>query len=249
MVYLARTDNRDAQGAGVPVLGRFGTVVPRADDDDLRFCVSGVAGASVNGFELLSAIAIETVSFRGVCRSSCRLPSLPLKPSPSSELFIVVVYSVPHRRFKFDCAVAVSDPLALLGTSSLQGSTYLRNLVFHLEIWLFLCILEFPSRRLLRLLILFQSWLIGLDALQYFIHSLSFKRSIREVAELYGCEKSLPVVEMHRSLSGLHSIALSAFERQDSFDAIPLFDLLNIDSSLASIWDVGQISALSFTYY
>ncbi|KAK9094417.1 hypothetical protein Scep_025886 [Stephania cephalantha] len=38
------------------------------------------------------------------------------------------------------------------------------------------------------------------------------KRSVREVAELYGSEKSF-VVEVHRALSGLHSTTLIALER------------------------------------
>ncbi|KAK9157768.1 hypothetical protein Scep_004342 [Stephania cephalantha] len=73
-------------------------------------------------------------------RSFC-LSSLPLKPSPSSELFIAIVYSVPRCR------------------------------------------------------------------------TLDTQMSVREVAKLYGSEKSLPIVEAHRPLSGLHSIALSVLER------------------------------------
>ncbi|KAK9158677.1 hypothetical protein Scep_005251 [Stephania cephalantha] len=49
------------------------------------------------------------------------------------------------------------------------------------------------------------------DALQQSIHSLSFKRSVRDVAELYGCEKSLRGVEAHRASSGLHSISSKCF--------------------------------------
>ncbi|KAK9107305.1 hypothetical protein Syun_023316 [Stephania yunnanensis] len=119
------------------------------------------------GFEFLSAFVIETSSFRGVCQSSCHLPSLPLKPSSSSKLFIIFVYSILRRH--------------ILDT---QGSS----------------------------LIIQQLSVIDL----HYWELLHFKRSVREVAELYGCEKSLPVVEAHRSLSGLHSIALSALERQGS---------------------------------
>ncbi|KAK9148269.1 hypothetical protein Scep_007026 [Stephania cephalantha] len=36
-------------------------------------------------------------SFRGVCQSSCHLSSLLQKPSLLFELFLAVVYSVPHR--------------------------------------------------------------------------------------------------------------------------------------------------------
>ncbi|KAK9125527.1 hypothetical protein Scep_014373 [Stephania cephalantha] len=48
--------------------------------------------------------------------------------------------------------------------------------------------------------------------------SLDAQRSIREVAELYRSEKSF-VVEAHRPLSGLHSIALIALERSERFYA------------------------------
>lgn len=41
--YLARTDKRGAQGAGVPVLGRFGTVLP---GNKLRLSPRGVIGES-----------------------------------------------------------------------------------------------------------------------------------------------------------------------------------------------------------
>ncbi|KAK9166751.1 hypothetical protein Scep_001942 [Stephania cephalantha] len=54
--------------------------------------------------------------------------------------------------------------------------------------------------------------------------------SVREVAYLYGCEKSLHGVEVHRPLSGLHSIALSALERQ-SFVLYFLCDLHSLISS------------------
>ncbi|KAK9158308.1 hypothetical protein Scep_004882 [Stephania cephalantha] len=108
------------------------------------------------GFELLSAFAIETTSFRGVCWRSCRLPLMPLRPSPSSKLFIAVVYSVPRCR-----------------TLDAQGSS----------------------------LIVQQLSVIDL----HYWELLHFK--------LYGSEKSLPVVEALRPLSGLHSIALSALER------------------------------------
>ncbi|KAK9157556.1 hypothetical protein Scep_004130 [Stephania cephalantha] len=138
------------------------------------------------GFELMSTFAIETASFRGVYQKSCCLPSLPLKSSSSFELFVAVVYSVPRRRTldtqislddQFDCAAAVSDRLALLGTSSLQGKRISK-----------------------------------VEFLKSCKGVVKLKRSVREVTELYGSEKSLPVVKAHRPLSGLHSIALSALE-------------------------------------
>ncbi|KAK9166408.1 hypothetical protein Scep_001599 [Stephania cephalantha] len=114
----------------------------------------------------MSTFAIETTSFCGICRRSCCLPSLPLKSSPSSELFVAVVYSVPRSR--------TLDP---------EGSS----------------------------LIVQQLSVIDLHYWELF----HFKRSVREVAELYGSDKSLPVVEAHHHLSGLHSIALSALERNE----------------------------------
>lgn len=49
--YLARTDKRGAQGAGVPVLGRFGTGL---SETGRRFSTRGVAGdpGSRRGFTL-----------------------------------------------------------------------------------------------------------------------------------------------------------------------------------------------------
>ncbi|KAK9105408.1 hypothetical protein Scep_022252 [Stephania cephalantha] len=89
-------------------------------------------------FELLSAFAIETASFRGVSTGGRAIsPSRASKSSPSSEPFVIVVYSsravvhwIPNfircPGFKFDCATAVSDRLAILGTSSLQGKRILK---------------------------------------------------------------------------------------------------------------------------
>ncbi|XP_062001966.1 protein fluG-like [Rosa rugosa] len=50
------------------------------------------------------------------------------------------------------------------------------------------------------------------EALSYAPHSLSFKRSLKEVAELYGCEKSLDAVEEHRRVAGLEAISSRCFE-------------------------------------
>ncbi|KAK9118504.1 hypothetical protein Scep_016597 [Stephania cephalantha] len=145
--------------------------------------------------------------FSWCLQSSCRLPSLPLKPSLSSELFVVVVYSIPCRHTlntqcsSLICAAAVSDRLALLGTSSLQGKCISK--------------VEFlkSCNGVVKLKVHFG---VPPEKVTPIPHSLSvsvlMQRSVREVAELYGCEKSLPAVEAHRPLSGLHSIALSALE-------------------------------------
>ncbi|RWR93822.1 Amidohydrolase 2 [Cinnamomum micranthum f. kanehirae] len=50
------------------------------------------------------------------------------------------------------------------------------------------------------------------DALSFTPHSLSFKRSLRDIARLYGCEATLSGVETHRKSSGLHSICSKCFE-------------------------------------
>lgn len=58
--YLARTDKRGAQGAGVPVLGRFGTGL---SETDRRFSTRGVAGdpGSRRGFTLSRLVPGENI--------------------------------------------------------------------------------------------------------------------------------------------------------------------------------------------
>ncbi|KAF2289848.1 hypothetical protein GH714_038901 [Hevea brasiliensis] len=66
------------------------------------------------------------------------------------------------------------------------------------------------------------------DALSFAPHSLSFKRNLREVAELYGCENSLQVVEEHRRSSGLGSIMVKCFKAA-RISAILIDDGLKLD--------------------
>ncbi|XP_042373951.1 protein fluG-like [Zingiber officinale] len=49
------------------------------------------------------------------------------------------------------------------------------------------------------------------DALPFAPHTLSFKRSLRDLAALYGCEVSLSSLEHHRESSGLLSISAKCF--------------------------------------
>ncbi|CAH8375263.1 unnamed protein product [Eruca vesicaria subsp. sativa] len=49
------------------------------------------------------------------------------------------------------------------------------------------------------------------DALSFAPHSLSFKRNLREVAQLYGTEASLEAIEKHRQTLGLHSLTSKCF--------------------------------------
>ncbi|KAI3933353.1 hypothetical protein MKW98_006712, partial [Papaver atlanticum] len=50
------------------------------------------------------------------------------------------------------------------------------------------------------------------DALSFAPHTLSFKRSIRDIGELYGCEKTLKGIEEYRKSSGLESISSECFK-------------------------------------
>ncbi|GAB4847980.1 hypothetical protein Ancab_039400 [Ancistrocladus abbreviatus] len=50
------------------------------------------------------------------------------------------------------------------------------------------------------------------DSLSYTPHSLSFKRELREIARLYGCESSLHGIEDNRKSSGLESICSTCFK-------------------------------------
>lgn len=50
------------------------------------------------------------------------------------------------------------------------------------------------------------------DALDFAVHTLSFKRSIRDIAELYKCDASLDGIERHRKSNGLHSTGLKCFK-------------------------------------
>ncbi|KAK7267802.1 hypothetical protein RIF29_20481 [Crotalaria pallida] len=50
------------------------------------------------------------------------------------------------------------------------------------------------------------------DALTFSPHSLSFKRSLRDIAELYGSESSLQSVEEYRRANGMQSICSTCFK-------------------------------------
>nr|CAD1836028.1 unnamed protein product [Ananas comosus var. bracteatus] len=67
------------------------------------------------------------------------------------------------------------------------------------------------------------------DALFSFApHSLSFKRSLREIAQLYNCEASLDKVEDHRKSAGLVSISSKCFKAAN-LSAIFLDDGIQFD--------------------
>lgn len=71
------------------------------------------------------------------------------------------------------------------------------------------------------------------DALASSQHSLSFKRNLRDLAELYGCELSLQGVEEHRKVSGLElscstcfkAARISAILIDDGFELDKMYDI------------------------
>lgn len=73
------------------------------------------------------------------------------------------------------------------------------------------------------------------DALSCAPHSLSFKRSLRDIAELYGSELSLHAVEEYRRSSGLQSISLTCF-RAARISAILIDDGLALDKKHDIKW-------------
>ncbi|XP_019433703.1 PREDICTED: protein fluG-like isoform X1 [Lupinus angustifolius] len=50
------------------------------------------------------------------------------------------------------------------------------------------------------------------DALTFSPHSLSFKRNLKDIAELYGCESTLQGVEEYRRVNGIQSICSTCFK-------------------------------------
>ncbi|KAF3441784.1 hypothetical protein FNV43_RR15699 [Rhamnella rubrinervis] len=73
------------------------------------------------------------------------------------------------------------------------------------------------------------------EALSYAPHSFSFKRSLKEIAELYGSEKTLHAVEQHRKISGLQSISSACFKAA-KFSAILIDDGMELDKSYGIEW-------------
>ncbi|KAK9158459.1 hypothetical protein Scep_005033 [Stephania cephalantha] len=169
--------------------------------------------------------AIETANCRRVCQRSCRLPSLPLKPSLSLPL-------KPS-----PSAVAASEALAVAASEAfalchrcLRSPRRLLSLPLKLSPFTVAACEALADVRRCRLLCPspayighpdgenLSKFLIGIMVFLFLEISLDPQRSVREVAELYGSEKSF-VVEVHRALSGLHSTALIALERSEQFYA------------------------------
>ncbi|PNX96846.1 glutamate-ammonia ligase-like protein, partial [Trifolium pratense] len=76
------------------------------------------------------------------------------------------------------------------------------------------------------------------DALASSQHSLSFKRSLRDLAELYGCDSSLQGVEEYRGVSGLE-LACSTCFKAARISAILIDDGLELDKKHDIEWHKG----------
>ncbi|KAF3525184.1 hypothetical protein F2Q69_00048915 [Brassica cretica] len=73
------------------------------------------------------------------------------------------------------------------------------------------------------------------DALSFAPHSLSFKRNLREVAQLYGTEVSLEAIEKHRQTLGLHSLTTKCFN-EARISALLIDDGLKLDKKHDTEW-------------
>lgn len=73
------------------------------------------------------------------------------------------------------------------------------------------------------------------DALAYATHSLSFKRNLREIAELYGTVSTLHAVEEYRKSAGLQAISSVCF-RAAGISAILIDDGLILDKKQDIEW-------------
>ncbi|CAN0926201.1 Protein fluG [Linum grandiflorum] len=73
------------------------------------------------------------------------------------------------------------------------------------------------------------------EASSFTPHSISFKRNLREIAELYGCGNSLQAVEEHRRSAGLESAASACF-KATGLSAVLIDDGLKLDSMLNIDW-------------
>lgn len=73
------------------------------------------------------------------------------------------------------------------------------------------------------------------DAVASTQYSLSFKRNLRDVAELYGCESTLEAVEEYRRISGLESISSTCFKAA-RISTVIFDDGIHLDKILDTEW-------------
>jgi hypothetical protein len=84
------------------------------------------------------------------------------------------------------------------------------------------------------------------DALAHAPHSLSFKRSLRDIAALYNCEASLEKVEEFRTAEGLKSISSKCFQAANISailidDGITFDKMLDLESHKAFAPVIGRV--------
>ncbi|KAM0854833.1 hypothetical protein ACQ4PT_050204 [Festuca glaucescens] len=84
------------------------------------------------------------------------------------------------------------------------------------------------------------------DALAFAPHSLSFKRSLKDIAELYNCEASLEKVEEFRKAQGLPSISSKCFQAANISailmdDGIEFDRMLKLESHKDFVPTVGRV--------
>uniref|UniRef100_A0A803QZE4 GS catalytic domain-containing protein n=2 Tax=Cannabis sativa TaxID=3483 RepID=A0A803QZE4_CANSA len=73
------------------------------------------------------------------------------------------------------------------------------------------------------------------DALTHALHSLSVKRNLKDIAELYGCENSLRGIEEFRRVNGLEAISSKCFKAA-KISAILIDDGVNFDKEHDIEW-------------
>ncbi|XP_010412750.1 PREDICTED: protein fluG [Camelina sativa] len=73
------------------------------------------------------------------------------------------------------------------------------------------------------------------DALTFAPHSLSFKRNLREIAQLYGTQVSLEAIEEHRKTTGLESFTTKCFQ-EARISALLIDDGLKLDKKHDIEW-------------
>ncbi|XP_062117384.1 uncharacterized protein LOC133831196 [Humulus lupulus] len=73
------------------------------------------------------------------------------------------------------------------------------------------------------------------DALTHAVHSLSVKRNLKDIAELYGCENSLRGIEEFRRVKGLEAISSTCFKAA-KISAILIDDGVKLDKEHEIEW-------------
>jgi len=75
----------------------------------------------------------------------------------------------------------------------------------------------------------------GHEALSSVPHSLSFQRSLKDLAELYGCEPTLAAIEQYRKTEGLAAISEKCFDAAN-IEFVLLDDGLTMDKMVSLGW-------------